>query len=248
MHSDRKRFTVLFPAFLALILLTLTLGACGKSRGSVEAEVTKKPIQTAIPPTLAPIPTITVAQPSLTPTFIPTITLAEPSPTSTRAQFQSPPSPTTLRLLPTVSDNDLGFSSSSPVPRGNALPWFSLLLGVTDVIWPANDVVQAGSPNNATPQPESQYLLVGLSVECRVGDDDMCVFFKEELFQVIDESGATYNEVSDLVGIPNPFEPSDLDGGDTVEGYLAFMVPTTARDLVLIYWRYLWGETYFALE
>ena len=152
------------------------------------------------------------------------------------------------RPLPTVVAGDLGFSRSSPVPLGKALPWSSLLIGVTDVIWPANDVILAASPYNATPQSGSQYLLVGLSVECRVGDDDMCVFFREDAFQVIDEGGETYNNFSDLVGIPTPFEPSDLEGGDTIEGYLVFMVPSTSRDLVLIYWKYFSGETYFALE
>jgi hypothetical protein len=154
-------------------------------------------------------------------------------------------------LLPTVSGADVGFSANNPVPRGSALSWFGVTLAVTEVISPATDIILGASPQDPTPSPGSQYLLVRVSIACVVGSDDYrdyCGLATTLTFQLMGMGGTTYPQVLDLVNLPNSFDPAAFLAGQAAEGYLAFMVPATSRELVLVITRYMFEETYFALE
>jgi hypothetical protein len=157
-------------------------------------------------------------------------------------------------LLPTVPGTgwDVGFSADNPVPRGMALPLFGEVLAVTEVISPATDMVLAASPQNPPPPAGSQYLLVRVYIDCFVEQDeqypDYCGLTENLAFQLLAPDGAAYPPILDLVNLPNPYDPAVFLRGEASDAYLAFIIPATSHDLVLMITKYMVGEMYFALE
>ena len=103
-------------------------------------------------------------------------------------------------------------------------------MGVIGVTRPANEIVLAASPANAAPAPEFEYLLVNVSLQCIASDCEPSLWV---LFSVIDSNGATYEEVTEPLVIPNSFRLSQKTEDVTAQGNIAFIVPITEKDLVL---------------
>ena len=173
---------------------------------------------------------------------------SQSSPTAGQSPLSSPSLVTPLGL-PTVSNPDCCWFITSPAPIGQSVPLAGTVsVGVIGVTRPATDIVLAGSPENPTPAQGSEYLLANVSLECITPQEDQCDVSMGVQFHVTDAAGAIYEEVPDLLGIPNQFRVSQQDGGSIAQGSLAFIVPVTANALVLEFiWPNMTG-VYLGLE
>ena len=156
------------------------------------------------------------------------------SPTAGHETMLSSPSPVTPHGLPTVSNPDCCWFITSPAPIGESVPLAGTLsVGVIGVIRPATDIVLAASPANPTPPQGSEYLLANVSLECIAPEENPCDVSLGVQFHVTDAAGAIYEEVPDLLGIPNQFRVSQQSGGSIAQGTVAFIVPVSDNGLVL---------------
>jgi hypothetical protein len=142
-------------------------------------------------------------------------------------------------MLPTVTDATCCFSGMQPAPLGYAIPLGDgrLVIGVLEVTRPANDIIAQASPNNPVPNAGSEYLMAKVLLQCIAESSDTdnpCDLGLGVLFRVRDQTDMTvYEEAGGLAEVPDRFELPNINAGFTASGNVAFLVPTSARDLVL---------------
>ena len=138
------------------------------------------------------------------------------------------PAETTATLAPTEAP--VGSSYQNPAPAGSEIVVAGMAVQVLDVVRPANDAVAAGNTFNATPAPDREYALVRLLLTCRNGDG--CSYSTFE-FKIALASGNVVDP-GFIVGVPEYLETGEMFDGASVEGVIAFEVPT-GEALILYY-------------
>ena len=163
----------------------------------------------------------------------------------TQVEASPSPAPNPTMMLPTVTDPTCcfgGMPGSEPVPLGYAIPLGDplgdrLVIGVLEVTRPANDIIAQASPNNPVPNAGSEYLIAKVLLQCIVessNTDNPCDLGLGVLFRVRDQTDMTvYEEAGGLAEVPDRFELPNINAGFTAIGNVVFLVPTSARDLVL---------------
>lgn len=146
-------------------------------------------------------------------------------------------------MLPTVTDPTCcfgGVPGSEPVPLGYAIPLADgrLVVGVLEVTRPANDIIAQASPNNPVPTAGSEYLMAKVLLQCIAESsetDNPCDLGLGVLFRLRDQTDMTvYEEAGGLTEVPDRFElPDNINTAFITTGNVVFLVPTSARDLVL---------------
>jgi len=140
-----------------------------------------------------------------------------------------------------------GGSRFNPAPSGTAIQIDDLSLTVTEVIFPADALVRDGSLWNPTPEPASDYLLVGLAATCSLPPESSCRLSGLE-FVLVDPAGVAHNPRLLIAGVAGKFEGSEFFGGATKSGYLIYVVDGEPADYILKYEALFGGEAYLRLQ
>ena len=175
---------------------------------------------------------------------------AQPVEQDATAAATLPPADTsTPKPTATATEAPLGITRDHPYPAGAVVDiGNSMQLSIVAVTRPANDVVSNGNMFNETPQPNIEYALVRIHVQCTKSTNDKCSFSAFQLKTVgID---GTIRDIPFVAGIPEEMEMSvEFFGGSSIEGNLAFLVPAGDATAVLIYEPILFGDpVYIALQ
>jgi len=140
----------------------------------------------------------------------------------------------------------LGASRFNPAPSGTAIQIDDMSLSVTDVVFPADTVVRDGSLWNPTPEPASDYMLVGVAATCNLPAESSCRLSGLE-FTLVDPAGIAHNPRILIAGVAGKFEGSEFFGGATKSGYLIYVVDGDPADYILKYEALFGGEAYLYL-
>ena len=140
----------------------------------------------------------------------------------------------------------LGASRFNPAPSGTAIQIDDMSLSVTDVVFPADTVVRDGSLWNPTPEPASDYMLVGVAATCNLPPESSCRLSGLE-FTLVDPAGIAHNPRILIAGVAGKFEGSEFFGGATKSGYLIYVVDGDPADYILKYEALFGGEAYLYL-
>jgi hypothetical protein len=141
----------------------------------------------------------------------------------------------------------LGASRFNPAPSGTAIQIDGMSLYVTDVVFPADTIVRDGNLFNPTPEPGSDYILVGLTATCDLPPESSCRLSGLE-FSLVDTAGIAHNPRLLLAGVPGKFEGGEFFGGSTRSGYLIYLVEGDPAEYILKYQALFGGEAYLTLE
>jgi len=141
----------------------------------------------------------------------------------------------------------LGASRLNPAPSGTAIQIDDMSLSVTEVVFPADAIVRDGSFLNPTPEPASDYVLVGLAATCNLPPDSSCRLSGLE-FSLVDKAGIAHNPRLWIAGVPGKFEGSEFFGGATKSGYLIYVIDGDPGDYILKYEAFFGGEAYLTLQ
>ena len=162
-------------------------------------------------------------------------------PTLPPAQEPTSPPPT-----PTVAP--LGSTRSNPAPVGSEVRIDDYLIVVTEVVSPADDIVQQGNMFNTAAEQGKHYIFANTSVSCTLPADQSCTLSTFE-FKVIDSAGIAHDSEFLLAGVTGLLEDGEFYGGATKSGYLPFIVPNDDAGLILHYEALIFGgEAFIALQ
>lgn len=140
-----------------------------------------------------------------------------------------------------------GASRFNPAPRNTAIQIDNMTLSITDVVFPADSLVRQGSLWNPTPEPQADYILVGVAAACNLPPESSCRLSGLE-FSLVDSSGLGHNPRLLIAGVAGKFEGGEFFGGATRQGYLIFVIEGAPADHVLKYQALLGGEAYLRLD
>lgn len=140
-----------------------------------------------------------------------------------------------------------GASRFNPAPAGTAIQIDDMSLSITEVVFPADAIVRDGSLWNPTPEPSSDYMLVGLAATCNLPPESSCRLSGLE-FSLVDTAGVAHNPRPLIAGVPGKFEGSEFFGGATKNGYLIYVVKGDPADYILKYEALFGGEAYLQLQ
>lgn len=140
-----------------------------------------------------------------------------------------------------------GTSRFNPAAADSQVQIDNLALSVTDVVFPADAAVRDGSLWNPTPEPDADYILVGIAATCNLPSDASCRLSGLE-FSLVDPDGIGHNPRLLIAGVPDKFEGSEFFGGATKRGYLIFVIGGEPATYVLKYEALFGGEAYLRLE
>jgi hypothetical protein len=141
----------------------------------------------------------------------------------------------------------LGASRFNPAPFGTAIQIDGMSLYVTDVVFPADTIVREGNLFNPTPEPASDYILVGVKATCNLPAESSCRLSGLE-FSLVDTAGIAHNPRLLIAGVPGKFEGGEFFGGATRSGYLIYVVNGDPGEYILKYQALFGGEAYLALQ
>lgn len=197
-------------------------------------------LRAAAPQRSAPTVAVGIIQTSIIET---SIALQPPEATSLPA-LTLPPEPTSTPVQP-----QLGQTRDRPHPAGAAVDiGGDMHLSIIAVTRPADDIVERSNMFNPTPEPNLEYVIITLRVQCSKAVNDKCLFSTYELKTVgID---GNIRDQAFAAGIPQKLEPSqEFFSGAVVEGNVVFLVPRGDPTTVLMYEPLFFGEpTYLALQ
>jgi len=158
------------------------------------------------------------------------------------SQAPEPTAPPAESTLPAP-----GTSRFNPAPPGAQVQVDFMSLSIGEVVFPADAAVREGSLWNPTPEPEADYIFVGIAATCSLPAESSCRLGGLE-FTLVDAAGIAHNPRLLIAGVPHKYEGGEFFGGATKDGYLIFEVEGEPADYVLKYEALLGGEAYLRLE
>jgi len=154
---------------------------------------------------------------------------------------------TTSSPKPTITPTQtiLGKTRDQPLPLNTVVDiGGDMQLSIIGVQRSANNVVKQGNMFNDTPEPNYEYVIVRLRVQCNKSSNDKCSFGTYEL-KTVGADGQVRDQAS-VAGIPDEMESiSEFFGGAWIEGNLVFMAAQGDQSLVLIYDPLLFGDSIY---
>jgi hypothetical protein len=141
----------------------------------------------------------------------------------------------------------LGTSRFNPAPLNTQVHIDNMSLAITGIVFPADDTVREGSLWNPTPEPEADYILVGIAATCNLPSESSCRLSGIE-FTLVDASGLGHNPRLLIAGVAGKFEGGEFFGGATREGYLIFEIEGEPAEYVLKFEALFGGEAYLRIN
>lgn len=157
------------------------------------------------------------------------------SPTETRA-----PKPTATEALGQTRNNPHPMNTTVEVGDG-------VLLTINFVKRPADDIVAEGNIFNDTPEPDTEYMIVSLHLECTKPADQTCRFTAGDIKTV--GANGTVRDQASVAGIPEEMEYfNEFFGGSMLDGNLVF-IATKGDTSTVLYFDPIFGgySTYISL-
>jgi hypothetical protein len=107
-------------------------------------------------------------------------------------------------------------------------------LAVLDVIRPADDIVASGNSFNTTAPDGEEFIQISVSVTCSNDGENPCTFYPT-VMKVVLADGSTRDLQTFIEGVDDWDTSVEIDGGETQQGSLLFIVPKSETNLVLSY-------------
>lgn len=142
----------------------------------------------------------------------------------------------------------LGNTRNAPLPMdAQADVGGDMTLSIASVKRPANEIVLEGNMFNETPEPDSEYMIVTLFVECKKAPDNQCGFATGDI-KVVGPDGVIHDQAS-VAGVPDKMEYfNEFFGGSTIAGNLVYYVMKDSP-MVLFFDPLVFGDpVYIALQ
>lgn len=146
-------------------------------------------------------------------------------------------------LQPSVTP-ELGTSRFNPAPYGSEVLSDNLIISITELIRPADQLVLDGNIYNSTPEDGKEYSFIKLRIVCNRAPDQKCSFTSFD-FKLVDTAGNVEENEMFTMGVENILEGGELFGGASEEGYLIFIVDKAELHPVLMYEPFIGESVYF---
>ena len=127
---------------------------------------------------------------------------------------------------------EIGFARSRPVPLGNSIIVGDEAIQVTNVIAPADSLVDSVSAQMFPLAANQEYVAVEISIACNKTQDETCmgVDFR---YSIVGSSGHL-NDGTVIQVLNECIECDTVYGGATLKGYVVFIVDKSETNLVLV--------------
>lgn len=157
------------------------------------------------------------------------------------------PVQTTSEEKATSTNTKITTPTSSPsqlVPLHSQITVDDVALSISDVLFPADEVVREGHKLNPTPDASSHYIFVTITATCEKDPYD-CPLGPA---RIVDSSEEDHYPILGLEGVPCEAPSGKFHSGDTRNICLIYLVPGADTGLTLKYESF-WGElAYFAIQ
>lgn len=160
----------------------------------------------------------------------------------------TPVAPTSeAELIPTVTElaSPQPSSSSEPVPIHSQITVDDVTLSVSEVLFPADEVVSQGSDLNPTPALSTRYMFVTVTAICDSQTTGACTLGS---LRLVDSTGEVHFPEIGLTGIPCEAPIGEFPSGETWDICLVFLAPEGDPGLTLKHESFFGEETFFALQ
>jgi len=156
-----------------------------------------------------------------------------------------PASSPTPKPKATPTEARLGATRDHPYPINTVVDIDGRMqIAIAGVHRPANDVVAQANMFNRTPEPNLEYVIVRLRIECKRPGNDKCIFTPSR-FKVVGADGLIH-DLAFAAGIPDELKSgTEFFGGTEIEGNLVFLATQGDEKLVLFYEPFLFGDPIF---
>jgi hypothetical protein len=172
---------------------------------------------------------------------------AGPNPTNNSNQPNSSQSSTATAETATPEPKVIGEARDNPFPMGAVIDIGSdMSLKILDVKRPADRIVHAGNMFNATPEPNSEYAIINLQIQCNKSTNEKCSFDAYSV-KAVGQDGNVRDQAS-AAGIANQMESiSEFFGGSKLVGNIVFLISKNDKSTVLFYEALFGSPVYFAI-
>jgi hypothetical protein len=163
-----------------------------------------------------------------------------PDPPRTQLPTETP------KVTPNSTDVlDLGKTRENPYPANAKVDiGAGIQLWIIFVTRPADQIVADANMFNNEPEPNQEYILVALHVDCTRPTDEKCLFSPGRL-KVVGTDGNVHDKAS-VASIPGGMDYSnEFFGGGYVEGNVVFLVTKDDPNVMLMHEPFLFGDPIF---
>lgn len=161
------------------------------------------------------------------------IVTEEPIVTAEPAVVEATPEPMEPTTVPGQGDENPLFAQAAPV--GSAVEiGNNMTLSVLDVTRPADEIVANGSSFNTTAAEGEEFIQVEVQVTCTKEAETPCSFYPT-VIKVVLADGSTRDLQTFIEGVDDWDTSIEVEGGETEQGVLLFIVPKSETQLVLRY-------------
>lgn len=179
------------------------------------------------------------------------------SPSESPQTFVTPPvieppaAPTLTPEPPSTTGDDVGLHSPmptesyihSPAPFGSRVSIENSEYQIRGIIRPATKQVLDFSTDIPAPKDREEYILIEIVETCNSPPSGLDCYFRNNNMRLTSSSGIIRKPI-DVPGLPYILTNRHMPGGNSISGYLAFIVNKDETDLVL-YFKSETGETIF---
>lgn len=151
--------------------------------------------------------------------------------------------------VPATPTQVLGVTRDQPYPVDTVVDiGGDVQISIIFVTRPADEIVSQGNMFNGTPEPNLEYIIVRLHVQCNKAANEKCNFSTYE-FKTVGANGRVQDQAF-VAGVPEELElSSEMFGGSFIEGSLVFLATKGDQNTVLFYEPVFLGEPiYIALK
>lgn len=139
-----------------------------------------------------------------------------------------------VEATPTTASNAVGASAANAYPFGTVVPVEDMTFEVTGITRPADSIVAAANVFNTAAKEGQEYLFVTLRVTCEEPASQSCQFSLLN-FSIVESDGSAYDAELFIADVSDMLNDQEIAGGETLEGYLGFIIHQAETDPVLMY-------------
>lgn len=150
--------------------------------------------------------------------------------TSTEMSIKTPES--TPLPVPTDTPQPVGLSRENPAPIGNEVITEYQIQKVDELIRPADSKIKQANSFNSDPEPGNEYVMVRVTLQCIQPVSEKCNVYLSD-YNLSGSTGLIRDSEWLIAGIPHMLESTEMFGGATLSGWLAFEVSQDETGLIL---------------
>lgn len=156
---------------------------------------------------------------------------------------QEPVQDAAAAAAPTPTLIAVGGSLTKPVPFGYDIILDEMVIRLSQLVRPGDDLIRAGGEDNPLPGQGQEYLLLQITNQCiRMGQDQCYVSSFD--FQILDAAGNGLHPLDNLSGVEGLYSYKEFANGSSNRGFLVFLVDQAGEYQTLAY-KAFHGETVY---